>query len=292
MTKKKEMRIKEVGATINLGNYSTLHVTVGESTEYAGLELQRTTSYLRDIAEKVGGILNLPDKMVDSKKIKKMAEPLGVKGYSFGTDTPIWYDHANHSYTDSEGNELTSVTQFLSTMYPQNAKIAKEYMDFASNFGNLVHTAIQNAIIGKAPKKELVKQIVDDAIKAIGEYDEGFVEQLIALPEKKLAGRFDILTRQGNLFTLWDVKTNSDLFMEVKSNFSQPIQDFLMEEWNPNTIYGEHCLQLNLYAYIIEKTTGKTIDSIRIIHVPDGFETVYAVPKIDMDKFFSLLDNE
>lgn len=289
MTKKKEMRIKEVGATINLGNFSTLHVTVGESTEYAGLELQRTTSYLKDIAEKVGGILNLPEGMVDSKKVKKLAAPKGEKSFAFGTDIPIWYDHENHTYTNDKGEEYISVTQFLSTMYKQNATIAKEYMDFASSFGNLVHTAIQNAVIHKAPKKELVKDIVKDAIQAIGDFDEGFVEQLIVLPEERLAGRFDILTRNGDEHTLWDVKTNSDLFIETKSLFSQEVQDFLMDFWNPNTIYGEHCLQLNLYAFMIEQTTGKTINEIKIIHVPDSFQKVYNVPKIDVAKFLEMV---
>lgn len=289
MTKKKEMRIKEVGATINLGNFSTLHVTVGESHEYAGLELQRTTSYLKDIAEKVGGILNLPEGMVDSKKVKKVATPKGEQGFSFGTSTPIWYDNSEHTYTDDKGEQYISVTQFLSNFYPQNAKIAKEYMDFASNFGNLVHTAIQNSIIGKTPKKALVANIVEETKKAIGDYDEGFVEQLIALPEEHLAGRFDILTRVGNERTLWDVKTNSDLFMEVKNTFSQEVKDYLSEYWNPNTIYGEHCLQLNLYAYIIEQTTGQKIDNIRIIHVPDNFNTVYSVPKIDVGKLLEML---
>lgn len=289
MTKKKEMRIKEVGATINLGNFSTLHVTVGESHEYAGLELQRTTSYLKDIAEKVGGILNLPEGMIDSKKVRKLSEKRGVQNYAFGTDIPVWYNHDTHTYTDENGDELTSVTQFLSTMYPQNAKIAKEYMDFASNFGNLVHTAIQNAVIGKAPKKELIKGVVEDSMKAIGDFDEGFVEQLIVLPSEHLAGRFDILTRKGNERTLWDVKTNSDLFMEVKNTMPQTVRDFLEEYWNPNTIYGEHCLQLNLYAYIVEQTTGQTIDYINIIHVPDGFNRIYSVPKIDVEKFLELL---
>lgn len=296
MTKKKEMRIKEVGATINLGNFSTLHVTVGESHEYAGLELQRTTSYLKDIADKVGGILNLPEGMVDSKKMKKVATPKGEQGFSFGTTEPIWYDHESHTYTDKDGNNLVSVTQFLSQYYPSNARIAKEYMDFAASFGNMVHTAIQNWVVGKSPKKELTKDIINSVASEMGAFENGWVEQFIAMPEIGLAGRFDILTSvigsQGNQeYTLWDVKTNSDLFLETKSTFSQEVQDFLMETWNPNTIYGEHCLQLNLYAYIIEKTTGKAIDNIKIIHVPDGFNKIYDVPKIDVEKLLGMLNN-
>lgn len=298
MTKKKEMRIKEVGATINLGNFSTLHVTVGESSEYAGLELHRTTSYLKNIAQQVGGILNLPEDLADGKKIKKPALAIDhnnlEQDYLFSTEIPIFYDHQAHAYFDEKGNPLTSVTQFLGQYYPMKKEIAKEYLSFASSFGNLVHTAIQNALIGKSPKKELTKAVVDDVLKNIGKYDKVFVEQMVADPDLGLAGRFDILTYNmlENAYTLWDIKTNSDLTIEVESSLPQKAKDFLEDYWNPDTIYGEHCLQLNIYAYMLEKVSKKQIKDIKIIHVPDGFERIYVVPKIDVEKLLGMLKNE
>lgn len=288
---KKDMRIKEVGATINLGNYSSLHITLGEEQENAGLDLQRSLNYLKRIAHKVDGVLNLPEKEEKEQKPEKVEKDVlaGEKIYAFGGQTPIWYDHKSHTYTSEQGVQYESVTQLLSTYYPFNGdgKIAQEYMDFAASFGNLVHTAIQNSVIGKMPRKELVKGVCEDALKAMGKFDDGWVEQLIALPSAEIAGRFDILTVQDGKYTLWDVKTNSDLFMKVDCNLPQSLKDRYKEYWNPTTIYGEHCLQLNLYAYIIEQTTDITIDEIKIIHVPDAFSKILDVPKVDVSDLIS-----
>lgn len=294
MTKKSEMRIKDVGATINLGNYSTLHVTIGESAEYQGLELQRSIDYLREIASQTGGILNLPDELAKSKKNKKVAptaENRGVKNIAFGNAVPVWYEHSTHSYTTDDGMPLTSVTQFLSKFYPMNANIAQEYMDFAASFGNLVHTSIQNAAIGKPPKKNMVKGIVNDAMDALGAYQHVFVEQLIVLPEDGLAGRFDILTENEGKNTLWDVKTNSDLFLSVECNLPKPVEEYLLDFWNPQTTYGEHCLQLNLYAYMLGKV-GRLVEDIKILHVPDEFNKVYTVPRIDVPYFLEMVNGQ
>lgn len=296
MTKK--MRIKDVGATINLGNYSSLHVTIGEASEFAGLSLDRATTYLMEIAKKVDGVLNLPEKTIPKKpKVSKKTEDsesdnsksLGEKLYCFGTSTPMWYDNDTHSYIDEKGVRYESVTQVLSTFYPFNSKgvINQEYLDFASSFGNLIHTAIQNAVIGKPPKKELVGDIVEKAREAIGSYDLAWVEQVIALPEQQIAGRFDILTKSKGKYTLWDVKTNSKLSLSVECSLPDPLREEYSKYWAPETTFGEHCLQLNLYAYIIEKTTDVVIDKLKIIHVPDGFETVLPVPKIDISSLLS-----
>jgi len=288
---KKNMRIKEVGATINLGNYSSLHITLGEEQENAGLDLQRSLNYLKRIAHRVDGVLNLPEKEEPEKapQQQEVQEPTGEKIYAFGGQTPIWYDHKTHTYTSEQGVRYESVTQLLSAYYPFNGdgKIAQAYMDFAASFGNLIHTAIQNSVIGKMPKKEIVRKICEDTLKAMGEYSNAWVEQLIALPEQEVAGRFDILTANEGKHTLWDVKTNSDLFMSADCNLPQSLKDRYSEYWNPETIYGEHCLQLNLYAYIIEQTTDITIDEIKIIHVPDGFNKILDVPKVDVSDLFT-----
>lgn len=296
MTKKKEMRIKDVGATINLGNYSTLHVTVGESSEYAGLEFQRAVSYLRSVADSVGGILNLPDEMVDGKKAKTaraLSTPIGSEGVAFGSGEPVLYEHVSHTYTTKDGKPLTSVTQFLEKYYPHDdLQVPQEYMDFAANYGSLIHTAIQNSVIGKPPKKQITRKLVEDVLAAMGAYTHSWVEQFIVAPDLGLAGRFDILTKNEGKTTLWDVKTNSDLFMSLTNcQLPQEAKEYLLTYFNPETIYGEHCLQLNLYAYMLE-LSGEPVDEMKIIHVPDEFEKVYTIPKIDVTKLLELLNGQ
>ena len=295
------MRIKEVGATINLGNYSSLHITVGEPQEYAGLEFQRSIIYLQNIAKKVGGVLNLPEESVskdepDDAEDDSLDASMGEKYYSFGSSTPIWYNHKDHSYYSEAGVRYESVTQLLSAYYPfgGEGKIAQEYLDFAASYGNMIHSAIQNTVIGKPPTKKSIRPICDEVVSAMGEYDNAFVEQLIALPEQEVAGRFDIVTQtivdpetSKKKTVLWDVKTNSDLYKSCECTLPDKLKEKYSEFWGVDTIYGEHCLQLNLYAYIIEKTGDITIDEIKIIHVPDGFKEIIDVPKVDVADLLS-----
>lgn len=287
----KKMRIKEVGATINLGNYSSLHVTIGESQEYAGLDIGRAEDYLRKVAESVEGTLNLPEKKektVPKAKDKTEILPVGEKVFSFGGTDFAFYDHASHQYTSKDGVPYVSVTQMLSDFYPFNAKkaIKQEYMDFAASYGNMIHTAIQNAVVGMPPTKTFPASVAKSVLAQMGDFDKAFVEHAVLLPDQEIAGRFDILTEKDGKYTLWDVKTNTEIFAPSDCTLPQSLQLEFGKHWNVGTIYGEHCLQLNVYAYILEHTTDITIDEIKIIHVPDDFKEILPVPKIDISPIF------
>lgn len=292
---KRGMRIKDVGATINLGNYSSLHITIGEESEFAGLDLGRAETYLRKIAKSVDGILNLPEKEEkpqEEKPKQRTAHPTtgGVAMKDYAGNLVI-YDNNNHAYYNANYNRYDSVTQVVGEFYPFNSEgvIAQEYMDFAANFGNLIHSSIQNALIGKPPKKTLVKKVVDKTLKAM-DFDAGkdvvSVEQLVIDHSNELAGRFDILTTRDDRTTLWDVKTNSNLYAKAECVLPDGLKQEFGEYWNTDTVYGEHCLQLNIYADILERVYGKKIDEIKIIHIPDDFQEIVDVPKIDISKIY------
>lgn len=295
----KGMRVKEVGATINLGEFSSLRVTIGEESEFAGLDIGKAQKYLQKIAEKVDGVLNLPtaDQKMSKTAVERAKDSNNKVGKTVRTfcDGRVQYDHETHSYASDKGEPYTSVTQFLSKFYPFNADgvIAQEYMDFAASYGNLIHTAIQNAVIGKAPKKSIVKPIVDAVLKDMSkyEYTKAEVEQILEYPEQKLAGRFDIITYKDDgkkNIELWDVKTNSNLYAKSDCKLPDEFKKQLAEWWNPETIYGEHCLQLNLYAHILEKAYGKNVVGIHIISVPDGYNEIVDVEKKDISGIFKL----
>lgn len=285
MTKNKGMRVKDVGATINLGNYSSLHITIGEESEFAGLDLGRAETYLRNIAKSVDGVLNLPEKD-DSPTPQATALEHPQKDLA---GRLVYYDHATHSYAGQNGVEYHSVTTMLGDFYPTSPYIKPQYMDFAAAFGNLIHAAIQNAVIGYPPKKGLTKAIVDQAVASIGKYDHAVVEQIIQLPAQEIAGRFDILTYADSEevhASLYDVKTNTALYADRQCTLPPDLQNVLAEYWNPATVYGEHCLQLNIYAFILEKVYGKIIDHIKIIYVPDDYKDTIEIPKIDVSAIF------
>lgn len=282
----KGMRVKEMGATINLGDYSSLRVTIGEETEFAGLDIAKAEKYLKNIAKSVGGVLNLPGE--DNKGIKENTlVKQGEELFAYGTGEKIYYDNSAHSYADNKGIKYISVTQLVGSFYPMNNSISQEYLDFASAYGNMVHATIQNSVIGKRPTKLLVDDIVNVTLKEMGEIINPVVEKILVLPEEKVAGRFDILSEDENGDKiLWDVKTNTDLFKAIKSNLPQELKEEFGKSWNTETIYGEHCLQLNIYAYILEKHCGMKVSKIKIIHIPDGFKEILEVPKIDISKVF------
>lgn len=288
----KGMRVKEMGATINLGQYSSLHVTIGEESEFAGLDIAKGQKYLKAIAASVGGTLNLPDlpekkKATKATKVQQEPQMTGERLFCFSGSGEINYDHSSHTYFNNQGVKYRSVTQLVAEFYPFDAegKIAQAYMDFAASFGNLIHTAIQNSVIGKKPKKTLVTGVVDDVLEAMGDYGKAVVEQPLSYPEQELAGRFDIYTR-GEKNVLWDVKTNSDLYSKANCKLPDQLREEFGKYWNVDTIYGEHCLQLNIYAWIIEHTTEEKVDEIKIIHVPDKFNEIIDVPKVDISKIF------
>ena len=298
MTKKtdekhKGMRIKDVGATINLGNYSSLHITIGEEAEFAGLDLGRAETYLRKIAKSVDGILNLPEREEKPQEQKpRTAHPTtgGVAMKDYAGNLVI-YDNNNHAYYNANYNRYDSVTQVVGEFYPFNSDgvIAQEYMDFAANFGNLIHSSIQNALIGKAPKKALVKKVVDKTLKAMNfnsDTQKVAVEQILVDHDNELAGRFDILTTEDEKTTLWDVKTNANLYAKAECNLPDELKKEFGEYWNTETVYGEHCLQLNIYADILERVYDTKIDEIKIIHIPDDFNEIVDVPKIDISKIY------
>lgn len=300
---KKGMRVKDVGATINLGNYSSLHITIGEEQEFAGLDLGKAETYLRKIAKSVNGILNLPEKEErtgESEGQKAPATQSSAKGVvlkDYGGNAII-YDNNNHAYYNQEQVHYDSVTQVVGAFYPFNhdGVIAQEYMDFAANFGNLIHSSIQNALIGKPPKKALVKKVVDKTLKAMdvktGDDKLVKVEQILCDHQNELAGRFDILTTQDGKNILWDVKTNSNLYGKAECSLPQSLKEEFGEYWNVETTYGEHCLQLNIYADILERVYNTKIDEIKIIHVPDDFQEIIDVPKVNISKIYWVYNSQ
>lgn len=282
------MRIKDVGATINLGDYSSLHITIGEEYEFAGLDLGRAETYLRNIAKSVNGVLNLPEKAEPKDNSPQEDKTLQYPKKDLANKL-IYYDDATHKYAGQNGTEYHSVTTMLKAFYPLSPYIKKAYLDYASAFGNLVHTAIQNAVIGQAPKKSLTLDVVSDTLTALGEYHRAEVEQIIQYPAQEIAGRFDILlypSEDDTHCVLYDVKTNSDLYASRACSLPDSLKSAYGQFWNPETVYGEHCLQLNIYAYILEHEYGKIVDKIYIIHIPDSFEKVVPVPKKDVSQIF------
>lgn len=286
----KTMRIKDVGATINLGNYSSLHVTIGEESEFAGLDIGKAQDYLTKIAEMVGGTLNLPSRSSSKKATPKQPVPdKGQLNLAYGSNEKIYYNNDSHSYSDIKGNSYISVTQLVEKFYPFEAKgtLAQEYLDFASAYGNMIHTAIQNTVVGKAPAKKMVNSVTKDVIDAMtkiaGAINNPVVERILAFPEFNIAGRFDILTENASSEKiLWDVKTNTNLSASCKCLLPKSVQDRLSQYWSCTTIFGQHCLQLNIYAHILEKHCRIPIKNIYIIHAPDGYQRILSVPKVDI----------
>ncbi len=288
----KEMRIKSVGATINLGNYSSLHIEIGEQSEFAGLDLGKCEKYLRACAKSVGGVLNLPEEK--PKSVQPAPKAANAKDF---IGDPVGYDNSTHIYVNEKGVKYTSVTQMLETFYPFEADvIGKQYLDFAANFGNLIHCAIQNAVSGKPPKKKTVAKIVEGALSGMGEFRHPLVEEIICDHEHEIAGRFDIMTQhmEDDNYTLWDVKTNSSMYNKVTCTLPDELKKEFSQYWNTDTTFGEHCLQLNIYAYILNKyylsneyfKTDGRINELNIIYVPDGYEEIIKVPLVDISKIF------
>lgn len=283
----KKMRIKSVGGTINLGSFSSLRVELGEQQEFAGLELDQCVEYLKNIATTVGGTIDIPDNVASGRKTVKKQQGVLTPAYNGGK---VFFDEASHSYVSQDGVAYESVTRMLDNYYKFDAdNIKHEYMDFAINYGNLIHCAIQNSLIGKQPKSQVLKSIIEKTLDAMhktaGEWTKVDVEEILIDQEHLMAGRFDILTYNDDDkkdVKLWDVKTNTDIFRKDNNKLPKALAEEYAQYWGVDTVYGHYCLQLNIYAWILENVYGKNVTDMYIIHIPDEFGRIVPVKKTDI----------
>lgn len=78
-------------------------------------------------------------------------------------------------------------------------------------------------------------------------------EQVIAWPERGVAGTVDLIARDGGIVTLWDYKTSADVYIDERvkrKRMREPLQHLV------DDTHTEYCLQLSMYRRICDTYQG------------------------------------
>lgn len=148
--------------------------------------------------------------------------------------------------------------------------------DDAIEHGSYIHNTVEEGFNGM-PVPSNMAEIFNAIWTLFSKYAVTVPEPLIGLHSKNITGRPDYICyrkRSSNIIDIKDIKTNlsrgiyfdSTLLRDGKikhyDRFMLPPVSHL-EDCN----YNHYCLQLSLYAYILEKQYGFQIGSLEIIYV-------------------------
>ena len=90
-------------------------------------------------------------------------------------------------------------------------------------------------------------------------------ENLLSNDEYKIAGTADLIYDHGDYFTIGDFKTNK------KFNFTSTFNDFFKNPIEHLTYceFNNYALQMSMYAYMHEKTSGKRCKKIIVFYLDE-----------------------
>lgn len=138
----------------------------------------------------------------------------------------VEYIEETHTYLVN-GIIVPSVTQLLQFKFPDKYKgVPKQILNDKANYGTKVHKLIEilNRTNNFYPVIEVVEEFDYIIANTLEQYVKISIENKIDVIEQeqivcndKLAGRFDLLARVDNVYSLCDIKTTSTLDKEYLS---------------------------------------------------------------------------
>lgn len=211
------------------------------------------------------------------------------------TGVTVFYDEDTHIYTDKNGKRYVSGSKFPKQFYNEfdseyilkRMKIKHPDLDIPSvrnmwsgqgtsstSWGNAVHYALENYIKYKdtgetvadggqnraLSKNPVLRAIVETFIEEFN-LDDCESEVFVADDELMLAGTIDLLRfvdRDKKIVRIQDYKTDNDPYRKQYQKSDSPLKGKV-----PNTLMGEHFIQLSVYAAILQKH-GYTVEGIDV----------------------------
>jgi hypothetical protein len=201
----------------------------------------------------------------------------------------IIFDEKSHTYTNSKTNEkYISVTTLLSE-YKQpfdkdkhslrvaeregvSQELVLEMWDKenkkATTRGTKIHKLMENYVgFGEEESdyKWLYKSYDKVVSYSVDKFKKIHSENLLSNDEYKIAGTADLIYDHGDYFTIGDFKTNK------KFNFTSTFNDFFKNPIEHLTYceFNNYALQMSMYAYMHEKTSGKRCKKIIVFYLDE-----------------------
>jgi len=151
--------------------------------------------------------------------------------------------------------------------------------EISIDFGNAIDKTIDLFIkYGKKPKQTFLKKVVDE----FEQLTKGMklTSQVIFFSEiNKLAGTTDVIISHGNKeISIWDIKSNGDIYKEPKQYFLEPLDSI------PETKINTYRFQQTAYKRMAEEM-GYKVREIALLHYTDKFNKI-ELKELSIDKIW------
>ena len=207
--------------------------------------------------------------------------------------THVTLEPISHTYKDTYGNKYTSVSKVLESIQikddwneiagkfagrgkfvgmtkEQVLKLWDDNRDKASSHGTRIHNALErfgNEFIVLEEDKDL-EPMVREVYKEYDGYYKTYNEVCLYNPEFMVAGTSDkilVPSKNNQFFDVEDYKTNLSRGIEFKNDngrfFRYPVSHLM------DCSYHKYALQLSIYAYMAECSTGMTARRLWITYI-------------------------
>lgn len=184
-------------------------------------------------------------------------------------DGQVFFNDAEHKYTDKDGNRLLSITQLIGYFKEKFDELGEITEKYAAKHGLTVAEVQQNwkeineqacvygtSVHGSLEHFVISGEILDNEHKPIIEQFSKYKfsgklhsEVMVHSIEHMIAGTVDIIEKfPNNEISIWDLKTNKKI--ERTNSWGKKMKHclFYLEDAN----YVHYCIQMSLYAYLCE----------------------------------------
>ena len=169
------------------------------------------------------------------------------------------FDKDKHSLRVAEREGVTQ-EMVLEMWQKENKK--------ATDRGTKIHKLMENYVSfgEKTEDYDWLYKSYDKAVSyTIERFKKIYSENLLYNDEFKIAGTADLIYDHGDYFTIGDFKTNKkfNYTSDFNEHFKSPIEHLLYCEFN------NYALQMSLYAYMYEISSGKKCKKIVVFYLKE-----------------------
>lgn len=214
----------------------------------------------------------------------------------------ITFDKEQHSYTHNSTKEkYISVTTLLSKYKPKFDKdkhslrvaeregVSQELIlemweaknTAAKERGTITHKLFEDYFNGDKSNEEhpLIQSYIKQSEAILPRYNNLHSELLLYNEQYKVAGTADIIYEARDYFVVGDFKTNErfDVYNRFNGSLLAPVNH--LDESHFNT----YALQMSLYAFMYENTTGKPCKMLVLYYIKDNEIIPYYVNYLKSD---------
>lgn len=228
-----------------------------------------------------------------------------------GFDNYVYLNEDTHQYFDRDGREYESVSSFKKrfkepfdsknaaqfsagkgeyiNMTPSEVEIYwKQYGQERADVGTRIHNAVERYLktLSILPEDEDLTPTILSIAKEYSTYYRILPEQIVYNTEFMIAGTIDLplitTSHKHSVTDIDDLKTYLDGIRQKSYNKrGEPTNKYMLGPLShlQDSKYNELCVQLSLYAWMVEEKTGRKIGQLRGRHInPNNPLQHYPVP--------------